>query len=112
MRVRDKLYFLAIIVVFFLSACGAEVVTDKPEPEHSLWTRACVVVEVDDARVVVEDSVCHRWSFFSDAGDWELGDGCSLLLDNNGTEEIYDDTIVRSDFFRVDILNDTASRFW
>ena len=111
---RDKLYALAILIAFSLAACGADagLGTPAPEPEHHFWPRACVVVEVDDNHVVVEDSVHHRWSFKNDAGDWVLGDGCSLLLDDNGTEVIYDDTIVRSDFFRVDILSDVASRFW
>lgn len=107
---RDGLRGLLILIVFCLAACGAEnVQSAKEEPEHHLWTRACVVVEVNDYHVVVEDSVGHRWGFVDYEESWDVGDGCSLLMDDNGTEEIYDDTILRSDFFRLDILNEVAS---
>lgn len=107
---RDKLLGLMILIVFCLAACGAGVEQSaEPERTHNLWTRACVVVEVNGDSVVAEDSVGHRWGFTDTEEYWEVGDGCSLLLDDNGTQEIYDDIIMGADFYRVDILNDVSA---
>lgn len=104
---RNNLLALAILIVFCMAACGAEDgLSPKSEPEHTLWTRACVVAQVNDEVVIVTDSVYHSWSFRDEPGSWEVGDGCSLLLDDNGTPDIYDDIVLRSDFFRLDILSE------
>lgn len=107
---RDGLLGLVILIVFGLAACGADAEhSTGPDRAHNLWTRACIVVEVNGNSVIVEDSVGHRWGFTDTEEYWEVGDGCSLLLDDNGTQEIYDDTIMRADFYRVDILNDASA---
>lgn len=48
--------------------------------------------EADDA-VVVEDINGNRWAFLG-IEDWEIGDIASIIMNDVGTEIIYDDVIV------------------
>ena len=55
--------------------------------------RAAVVVEVSADTVTARDTAGFLWSF-AGAEDWQTGDGCNLLLNDNGTPEISDDKII------------------
>ena len=43
--------------------------------------------------MTVEDSNGNLWSF-NGVEDWQVGDGCALIMHDNSTSEIVDDTIV------------------
>lgn len=59
-----------------------------------LYPKTGFVTEIEDHAIVIEDATGNLWAFESDPGDWEIGDGVSLIMHDNGTEIIYDDTIV------------------
>lgn len=57
------------------------------------------VTDVADDVVTVEDSTGNIWEF-KGADDWEIGDGCSLLMFDNLTDDITDDVIVKTRYWR------------
>lgn len=74
------------IAALTLTACTAR---------SNRYPHTAVVVEVDynADEVVLEDFAGERWSFCG-TEDWMEGDIASLLMDDHGTESIYDDEIV------------------
>lgn len=50
-------------------------------------------VDVKNDLVTVQDVSGDLWQFFG-VEDWEIGDKCAMLMDDQGTENIYDDVIV------------------
>lgn len=60
-----------------------------------IYPLAGIVTEVNYAEdvVTVQDGAGNLWQFL-DAEDWGVGDLCALLMDDNGTEDIRDDSIL------------------
>ena len=57
---------------------------------------ACgIVIEIDEENdlVMVEDFNGDIW-IFEGIEDWFIGDICAMMMDDNGTDTIYDDIIV------------------
>lgn len=72
--------------------------TERKQVEN-LYPLSTVVTEINikNDTVTVEDTNGNLWSF-NGAEDWEVGDGCSLLMDNNGTNNIEDDIIISTQY--------------
>lgn len=68
--------------------------TNKTQDYYPMST---TVREVDRKKdiVTVENNNGEQFQF-TGVEDWQLGDICSLMLDNNGTENIYDDIIIKT----------------
>lgn len=64
---------------------------------HDYYPMTTVVREIDIKNdvVTVENSNGHLFEFMG-VEDWQVGDICSLMLDNNGTESIFDDIILKA----------------
>ena len=60
--------------------------------EYYALTTCVVEIDRDSDIVTCEDSNGNLWEFYG-CEDWEIGDCASLLMDNQGTESIYDDSI-------------------
>lgn len=58
-----------------------------------LYPLTTTVTQINNDTVTVEDSNGILWSF-NGAEDWQVGDGCALIMHNNSTSEIMDDTII------------------
>lgn len=60
-----------------------------------LYPASGYVVEIEPEcdTVIVETANGHLWGFYG-IEDWEIGDGCSMLMSDNGTENITDDVIL------------------
>jgi len=61
-----------------------------------LYPKTGFVVEADrvEDRIVIEDATGNLWEM-EGVEDWEIGDGASMIMYDNGTpENIYDDMIV------------------
>ena len=56
-----------------------------------------IVREIDNKNdiVTVENNDGELFQFIG-IEDWQINDICSLMLDNNGTENIYDDIIIKT----------------
>jgi len=81
--------FLMILVVLMLTASsGAEI-----------YPETAKVVEVDYTTDLVTVETCTGFTFvFEGCEDWFEGDGVSLLMDDNGTEFIVDDAILKAEY--------------
>ena len=50
-------------------------------------------MNVPENTVTVTDATGHEWAF-EGTEDWFIGDGVSMILSDNGTEIVTDDTIL------------------
>lgn len=81
--------------------CVAELITMiyltiNPMPEIKQYPTCGTVVEInkENDEVVVEDFNGNLWAF-EGCEDWAEGDICAMIMSDEGTSEIYDDTIVQ-----------------
>lgn len=90
------------IILFFgvvCAICGLILtisnVSNNKEKEHTQYPLTTIVTEVnyENNSVSVTDTNGFVWQFFG-TEDWEEGDICSVIMDDNGTETILDDIIV------------------
>lgn len=51
-----------------------------------------MAINAEDDTVTIEYRNGNLWDFYG-IEDWQVGDYCACLMDNNGTEIIYDDII-------------------
>lgn len=61
--------------------------------QKHLYPLATTVTEIKNDTVTVEDSNGDLWSF-DGAEDWEINDLCALIMNDNNTKDICDDTII------------------
>ena len=68
-----------------------------------LYPMLTKIVSIDRGNHIVTcvDFNGFLWEFEED-DDWQIGDYCNLLMDDCGTEEIFDDRIVATYYERVD----------
>nr|DAR20345.1 MAG TPA: hypothetical protein [Caudoviricetes sp.] len=62
-----------------------------------LYPLSTVVTEINNDIVTVEDSNGNIWSF-NGVEDWQVGDCCALIMHDNSTSEIIDDTIISTQY--------------
>ena len=84
---KKALIILALALALTLISCQQE----------EIYPRTMVVYKIDHESdfVMLKDSTGLIWGF-NGVEDWEIGDICSCILNTNGTEIIYDDTIVNT----------------
>lgn len=82
---------ISTFIIGFISGCayGNETNTDN------LYPISTKVVSLDYTtdKVTVEQANGTMWTF-QGCDDWQLNDNCNLIMDDNGTPEVYDDIIV------------------
>lgn len=59
-----------------------------------LYPVAGYVTSQENDLVSVELASGEIFQFFADPGDYEKGDLCAMIIDSNGTSEVYDDIIM------------------
>ena len=64
---------------------------------NDYYPMTTIVREIDNKNntVTVENNDGELFQFIG-IEDWQINDVCSLMLDNNGTENIYDDIIIKT----------------
>ena len=69
--------------------------TSSTESKSETYTRKMTVTEINTAEdvVILVDTTGHEWAFYG-VENWLVGDNCTCTMDNNGTEDITDDSIV------------------
>ena len=97
MKLTTKI-FLAIVLVLVVLAVSIYATNET-------YTRATKVVELDEENdlVTLRDSLGYEWQFYG-IEDWLVGDGCILTMKTNRTETIFDDEIVRTQYFVIEGL--------
>lgn len=61
-------------------------------PQNYALTVKVVSIDLENDLVTCEDCNGNLWQFFG-VEDWEVGDSASLLMNDSGTPEIWDDVI-------------------
>ena len=86
---------LTVALGITLSGCTAETETVS----SSTYPKAAYVaaLDYDTNTVTVEDSTGHLWDFYG-IEDWCEGDIVAMIMDDNGTPDVYDDKIVSINF--------------
>lgn len=89
--------FIALIIILALAFgfCGGRFYENK-RMEKYLYPNSGYIVYTDyeNDLILIEDTSGMRW-LYEGAEDWMEGDMCSLIMNNNGTENITDDEIVK-----------------
>lgn len=95
MKVVKNLVAMILVAVSFLPV-SYTIGNRKPAtPEHNLYTMNAMVFELEEENdlVVIEDFYGNLWDF-GGIDNWAVGDICSVVMDDMGTENIFDDEII------------------
>lgn len=96
------LFIAAGVGVWFADMHREAILNNEPADEYyALTTRVEDISEAADL-VLVKDSNGNLWTFRG-AEDWQIGDCASLLMRNNGTENIKDDEIISARYSSWDL---------
>lgn len=100
------LIILLVCAMWFMCNNKSE---DVVECKPSYYALTAQVVEIDKTTDVVtcEDSNGNLWDFYG-VEDWQEGDCISLLMNTNGTADIYDDTICGTTYGTWDLSRQTV----
>lgn len=87
---------IVIIMTLLAHACylkGKHAGAD--EMMSHIYPMSGIVTEINrqEDRVIVTDNIGNEWEF-DGAEDWHTGDIAAMIMEDNGTEEIYDDEII------------------
>lgn len=80
---------LVVLAVVLMSMCATA--------ETYALTTIVVSLDYDNDVVEVQDFNGNVWAF-DGCEDWQLMDICSMCMNNNDTQTIYDDTIVSTHY--------------
>lgn len=90
--------------LFALVLAGAMTVTTPTAQTGSNYYPATgYVTNQENDLVSVKIASGEIFQFFADPGDYEKGDLCAMIIDSNGTSEVYDDII-------MDAVNASATK--
>lgn len=86
----------ALLALGAMCAGSAEAIPASSEKTYALM---CEVVELDKTNdtVTVEDYNGNLWSFVG-VEDWAIDDTCAMVMNDKGTESIYDDEVINVRF--------------
>ena len=84
-----------MVLVMMLTGCQSVETPIVEEVEHNYYAQTTVVVELDreNDEVICVDFNGEEWVFIG-IEDWMVGDYASMVMDDMGTELIFDDEIV------------------
>ena len=89
-KIEKATYIIMTIILVFL--IGMMIGNKHQTTRYANVAEVCMV-DHDRDLVVCQDSVGHIWEFYG-SEDWMVGDCAALVMDDNGTELVIDDTIV------------------
>lgn len=89
------LLFTAVSMLIIGFLCGSAYGNRNHTYTSNLYPISTKVIILDYTtnKVTVQQTNGTLWAFYG-CDDWELNDNCNLIMDNNGTPEVYDDIIV------------------
>lgn len=96
MKNLTKFQTICLIILLAIVAAFTDLSLTKlynANQQKHLYPLTTTVTEIENDTVTVKDSNGNLWSF-DGAEDWCVGDGCALIMHDNSTSEIIDDTIV------------------
>ena len=72
--------------VLVLALCAMMMVGVVSAHAESLYPRLCIVIEVYNGIVICQDKGGNLWAFYNEDDEWEVGDICNLLMDDNSDD--------------------------
>lgn len=89
MKTIEKIAF-ALIALALIITMIIVVLPKKTER----YPQTTTVINIEDDTVTVEDFNGFHYQF-NCAEDWQVGDICSCIMDDNGTPQVNDDKIIK-----------------
>ena len=86
------------ITLVLIALCGIATAEIYPE------TAKVVEVDYDTDTVTVETFTGFLFTFYG-CEDWMVGDCASLIMEDNGTELVYDDEIIMAQYGGWELVN-------
>lgn len=98
MRVLSTILFAILLAFSSFSAIVEKSESVREIDPRNYYIQETTVIEIDGNKVIFETENGNLFSIYG-VEDWQIGDRAILLFDNNGTQELKDDIIVR-EFYR------------
>lgn len=84
---------LAVAAGCIIHFSGCTEQNKKVESEYYPLTAFVTEINANENLISVTDNNGQVWQF-DDSSDWRNGDICSMIMNDNGTENIFDDEVV------------------
>ena len=105
-----KKIMIAIVVTFLLTAtAGGATWKNTAWKYKGMYAETFRVTRIqpvsgDMEKIYVVNSNGQLFAFFSDLGDWYIGDGVSCIMDSRGTGKVKDDRIMTAKYVNLENL--------
>ena len=95
---KRKLLTAALTVTLSISALFIGRAVQKATYNQHTYPLSTVVECINGNEVTTRDFNGNLWVFTDNTEDWNKGDICSLIMHDNYTDIIYDDTIIKAQY--------------
>ena len=95
---KRKLLTAALTVTLSISALFIGRAVQKATYNQHTYPLSTVVECINGNEVTTRDFNGNLWTFTDNSEDWFKGDICSLIMHDNYTDIIYDDTIIKAQY--------------
>jgi len=95
---KRKLLMAALTVTLSISALFIGRAVQKATYNQHTYPLSTVVECVNGNEITTKDFNGNLWTFTDKTEDWIKGDICSLIMHDNYTNIIYDDTIIKAQY--------------
>lgn len=95
---KRKLLMVILTVTLSISALFIGRAVQKATYNQHTYPLSTVVEYVNGNEITTKDFNGNLWTFIDNSEDWYKGDICSLIMHDNYTDIIYDDTIIKAQY--------------
>lgn len=95
---KRKLFTVALTVTLSISALFIGRAVQKATYNQHTYPLSTVIECVNGNEITTKDFNGNLWTFTDNTEDWIKGDICSLIMHDNYTDIIYDDTIIKAQY--------------
>ena len=87
-----------VLILVLITICGTACAELYPETAR--------VISLDCMKDIVTIETFNGFCFaFNGCDGWEIDDCCALIMDDNGTELVYDDIIIMAEYSAWTLIN-------
>lgn len=95
---KRKLFMATLTVTLSISTLFIGKAVQKATYNNHTYPLSTVVECVNGNKITAKDFNGNLWTFADNTEDWYKGDICSLIMHDNYTSIIYDDTIIKAQY--------------
>ncbi len=95
---KRKLLMATLTVTLSISALFIGRAVQKITYNNHTYPLSTVIECVNGNEIIAKDFNGNLWTFTDNTEDWYKGDICSLIMHDNYTDIIYDDTIIKAQY--------------